>query len=135
MLGIPTWLVGLFVVSVGAQAYFFLMQRAALNACRCTGLPEAARMLMLPGWYGLAWLFTGAKWLSILLIFVIGGWGPAVAALLVQTALMTVCPVPWGHFFPILSRHLVESVASGSEEAPTLLLALYQANEHHKDSG
>ena len=93
------------------------MQRAVLNVCRENELSDSCRILMMPGWYRAAWVATGAKRGSITLMFLEGGWLLGLGTALLPVVVTSFVPVPFGHFPPILTRHLETQARDGFEEA------------------
>ena len=95
---LSSWLLSLYAAGVVGELYFFLWQRAALELCRLRGLPDDSRFALLPPAYRLAWLFRGAKWLALILLFLNAGWGVALVGLVVPWLLAAIVPVPHDWF-------------------------------------
>lgn len=60
-------LIGVAVLLLAGELYFFLMQRSALEVCRFSAIPASAVDLLLPPSYGAAWIFAWGKWIPIAL--------------------------------------------------------------------
>lgn len=120
-----------FAASALAEFYFFMMQRAALEISRASGIDIKQGRLMLPLWYLLLWPARVIKWASVIQIGLWHGW-IAAAGLLLATFLFSIfVPIPKRQFIPVFRKKLAKELSTGvqSKEYARLYALLFEASK------